>query len=84
MPGSFYSIRITPTASDSTAVTGAASLGGATVKVTAGSGTYTPNTKYTILSATGGLGGTTFNSTVESNLTFLSRPRSPTTPTTPT
>ena len=71
MPGSFYSIRITPTASDSTAVTGAASLGGATVKVTAGSGTYTPNTKYTILSATGGLGGTTFNSTVESNLTFL-------------
>ena len=65
MPGSFYSIRITPTASDSTAVTGAASLGGATVKVTAGSGTYTPNTKYTILSATGGLGGTTFNSTVE-------------------
>jgi len=71
MPGSFYDIRITPAASDRANVTGVASLGGATVDVIAGSGTYAPKTRYTILTATGGLAGSTFNPSVATNLAFL-------------
>ena len=51
-------------------VGGAATLSGGRVQVLAQSGTYAPSTAYTILTATGGLGSTTFNG-VTSNLAFL-------------
>src|SRR5262249_41368586 len=47
-----------------------ADLSGATVKVLAQNGTYAASTQYTILTATGGFGGTTFAG-VTSNLAFL-------------
>ncbi|HEY6816546.1 MAG TPA: autotransporter domain-containing protein, partial [Croceibacterium sp.] len=50
--------------------TGSADLGGARVQVIAENGTYRPMTDYTILTAAGGLGGTTFAS-VTDNLAFL-------------
>jgi outer membrane autotransporter protein len=49
---------------------GTATLTGGTVDVRAQSGTYAPSTQYNILTATGGLGGTTFKS-VTSSLPFL-------------
>jgi autotransporter-associated beta strand protein len=57
--------------SDRIAITGAATLTGGTVAVQAAAGTYQRNTTYTILTATGGLGGTTYTG-VTSNLAFLS------------
>jgi outer membrane autotransporter protein len=51
-------------------VGGVATLSGGRVQVLAQSGTYAPSTAYTILTATGGLASTTFNS-VTSNLAFL-------------
>ena len=68
-PGTSFNIRITPTANDSVTATGAATLGGAAVNVAAGAGTYATR-QYTILTAAGGLGGTTFGA-VTSNLAFL-------------
>jgi autotransporter-associated beta strand protein len=56
--------------SDLITVNGAATLTGGTVAVQAAAGTYARNTTYTILSATGGLGGTTYSS-VTSNFAFL-------------
>ncbi|MXO58944.1 hypothetical protein GRI89_05260 [Altererythrobacter salegens] len=50
-------------------VTGAATLGGATVNVLAGAGTYAPVTDYTILTADGGISGTF--GTVTTNLAYL-------------
>ena len=53
------------------AVEGTATLNNdARVQVTAQNGTYAPSTQYTILTAAGGLGSTTFSS-VTSNLAFL-------------
>ena len=52
------------------AVGGASTLTGGNVQVVAESGTFAPSTPYTILTAAGGLGATTFNS-VTSNLAFL-------------
>ena len=66
-PGTFYNVRITPTAADN-AVVAAANLSGATVNVLAGVGIYAAR-QYTILVA-GSLGGTTFAG-VTSNLAFL-------------
>ena len=66
--GSTYAVRATPTQADNTLVTGAATLGGANVAVTAG-GNFLPRTTYNILTATGGVNGT-FGG-VTTNLAFL-------------
>ncbi len=58
--GSFYLVEVSPTAADRTNVTGAAALNGA-VLASLAPGSYTAR-QYTILSAAGGLGGTTFAS----------------------
>ncbi|GGI22480.1 autotransporter [Bradyrhizobium guangdongense] len=57
--GSFYRIEVSTTAADRTNVTGAATLTGATVQAVAIPGSFRSQT-YTILNATGGLGGTQF------------------------
>jgi autotransporter-associated beta strand protein len=63
---STYAVQVSPSAADRTNVTGTASLAG-TVNATFESGSYTAR-NYTILSATGGLGGTTFDTLTTSNL----------------
>ncbi|MDO9414384.1 MAG: autotransporter domain-containing protein [Pseudolabrys sp.] len=57
--GSSYAVEISPTAADRTNVTGTATLTGATVDAVALPGSFRGRT-YTILNATGGLGGTQF------------------------
>jgi autotransporter-associated beta strand protein len=57
--------------SDRINVGGVATLTGGSVSVQAASGHYQRSTTYTILSATGGLGGTTFTGGVTSNFAFL-------------
>lgn len=69
--GTTYSIEVSPTAADRTNVSGTATLTGATVLATALAGSFRGQT-YTILNATGGLGGTTFDS-----LTFTGSSISP-------
>jgi autotransporter-associated beta strand protein len=63
---STYMIQVSPTNAGLTNVTGAATLGGAKVSAVFQAGSYVDK-KYTILTATGGLGGTTFDPTVVSN-----------------
>ena len=65
--GSTYNVRATATQADRTNVTGTAALNG-TVAVQAG-GTFMPQTRYTILTASGGVTGTFAN--VTSNFAFL-------------
>ncbi|RZJ25812.1 MAG: autotransporter domain-containing protein [Haliea sp.] len=71
--GSVYRVEVDPAGNaDRINVTGApgtASLGGATVDVQAGAGSYQANTRYTLLNATGGVTGT-FGA-VTSSLAFL-------------
>jgi outer membrane autotransporter protein len=56
--GSTYQVEINPAgASDLLAVTGAATLGGGTVALTKAAGLYAPGTRYTILTAGGGVSG---------------------------
>ncbi len=57
--GTTYSIEVLPTAADRTNVTGTATLTGATVQAVALPGSFRGQT-YTIINATGGLGGTQF------------------------
>nr|WP_249129053.1 MULTISPECIES: autotransporter domain-containing protein [Bradyrhizobium] len=57
--GSFYRVEVSPTAADRTNVSGIATLAGATVQAVALSGSFRAQT-YTILTATGGFGGTQF------------------------
>lgn len=67
--GSTYSAEISPTASDTINVTGTAQIGtGTTLNLTFDSGTYTVGSKYTLLSAAGGLTGS-YTSTVAPTLT---------------
>jgi autotransporter-associated beta strand protein len=61
-----YLVEISPTNADRTNVAGTASLGG-TVQAAFASGSYATRA-YTILSAAGGLNGTTFNTLTTSNL----------------
>ncbi|MDO6514573.1 autotransporter domain-containing protein [Neptuniibacter sp. 2_MG-2023] len=69
--GSNYNVEVDAAGnSDKIIATGTATLTGATVNVQPEAGTYAATTDYTILTATGGLGGTTFGS-VNSNLAFL-------------
>ncbi|WP_238199564.1 autotransporter outer membrane beta-barrel domain-containing protein, partial [Methylobacterium tardum] len=70
-PGAFYTVRITPTSDDRTAVTGPVTIQGGTVQVLAGSGTYTPALRYTLLTATGGITGQFTSLQTTSNLAFL-------------
>jgi outer membrane autotransporter protein len=71
-PGSFFAIRIVPKPNehpnDRADVVGAAALNG-TVSVSAGAGTYAPETVYTILKSAGGVTGS-FD-TVTSSFVFL-------------
>ena len=57
--GSYYAVSASPMTSTSVAVNGTATLTGATVLTNVTTGRYLVN-RYTILSASGGLGGTTF------------------------
>ncbi|MGW1421195.1 autotransporter domain-containing protein [Bradyrhizobium manausense] len=66
---STYMVQVSSTAASLASVTGAATLGGATVNAIFSSGTV--KKQYTILTAAGGLGGTTFNSAVVSNMPSL-------------
>ena len=60
---SSYKVAVSATNADRTNVTGTATLGGATVNASFGPGAYITK-QYTILNATGGLGGTTFGSVI--------------------
>ena len=62
-----YMIEVSPVNADRTNVTGTANLGGATVAASFAAGTYVAK-QYTILNAAGGLGGSTFNALVNTNL----------------
>jgi hypothetical protein len=64
--GALYVVNLNPTTSSFATVTGTASLGG-TVNANFASGTYLTK-QYTILTAAGGLGGTTFASLTNTNL----------------
>jgi autotransporter-associated beta strand protein len=63
---STYMIQVSPTNAGLTNVTGTANLGSAKVNAVFQAGSYVDK-KYTILTATGGLSGTTFNPAVVSN-----------------
>jgi autotransporter-associated beta strand protein len=68
--GSQYRVDVTASGeSDRIAATGSATLQGGTVQVTAGTGPYAPRTRYTILSAAGGVTGQFAG--VTSNFAFL-------------
>jgi autotransporter-associated beta strand protein len=62
---STYAVEVSPSNADRTNVTGSATLAG-TVNATFASGSYLTQS-YTILSAAGGLGGTTFDSLTTNN-----------------
>ncbi|HEY0568551.1 MAG TPA: autotransporter domain-containing protein [Xanthobacteraceae bacterium] len=64
---SSYMVEVSPANADRVNVTGAATLGGATVNASFAAGTYVAK-QYTILNAAGGLGGSTFGSVVNTNL----------------
>ena len=69
--GSTYTVEVNAAGqSDKVNVSGTATINGGTVAVQAQSGSYAPNTTYTILTAAGGRSGT--YSTVTSNFAFLS------------
>jgi uncharacterized protein with beta-barrel porin domain len=64
--GAVYLVQVTPTGAASTNVTGSAALNG-TVNAVFASGSYVSK-KYTILTTTGGLGGTAFSSLANAGL----------------
>ncbi|MBR1171949.1 autotransporter domain-containing protein [Bradyrhizobium liaoningense] len=66
---STYLVQVSSTNASLTQVTGAAGLGGATVRANFTSGTV--KKQYTILTAAGGLGGSTFNPSVVSSMPTL-------------
>ncbi|WP_268995514.1 autotransporter family protein [Microvirga roseola] len=68
--GSVYQVEVNATGqADQIAATGAATLTGGTVQVLAESGSYQPTTRYTVLTATGGVNGSFAG--VNSNFAFL-------------
>jgi autotransporter-associated beta strand protein len=64
---SSYMVEVSPVNADRTNVAGTATLGGATVNASFAAGSYVAK-QYTILNAAGGLGGSTFNTLVNTNL----------------
>ncbi|HEV2154856.1 autotransporter domain-containing protein [Bradyrhizobium sp.] len=66
---STYLVQVSPTTNSLASVTGAANLGNATVNANFTSGTV--KKQYTILTAAGGLTGTTFNPNVVSSMSTL-------------
>jgi uncharacterized protein with beta-barrel porin domain len=64
--GAIYMVQISPTTASFASVTGAATLGGATVNANYAAGSYVSK-QYTILTTTGGVSGT-FSSLVNTNL----------------
>jgi autotransporter-associated beta strand protein len=64
---SSYMVEVSPTNADRVNVKGTATLGGATVHASFATGSDVAK-QYTILNATGGLGGSTFGSIVNTNL----------------
>ena len=67
--GSTYLVNVSPDGrNDKLAISGAATLSGGTVEVIAGSGSYTPATRFTLLSAIGGVSGTFAQVVTPSNL----------------
>jgi len=70
-PGSIYQVETNAAGqSDKIAASGSAALTGGTAQVLAEFGNYAPSTRYTILTANGGVTGTFANAT--SNFAFLS------------
>ena len=70
--GSTYQVEINAAgAGDKIAATGKATLSGGTVQVIADNGSYTPSTRYTVLTANGGVSGTFPQLNTTSNLAFL-------------
>ncbi len=67
--GSAYQVEVTTAASDRINATGTAAFAGGTVGVIATPGAYARQARYTILNATGGVGGTFAGAT--SNLVYL-------------
>jgi fibronectin-binding autotransporter adhesin len=68
--GSIYQVKANAAGqSDKITATGSATISGGTVQVLAQNGTYLRQTRYTILTASGGVSGTFTNAT--SNLAFL-------------
>jgi fibronectin-binding autotransporter adhesin len=67
--GSFYDVEVTPTTSDMTQVSGATSIQGGTVRVTADGTAYNPLTTHVIIRSEGGVSGAFAG--VTSNLAFL-------------
>ncbi len=65
--GALYLVAVTPSAAASTSVSGTATLTGATVNAQFAAGSYLTK-QYTILTAAGGLGGTTFAGLTNTNL----------------
>jgi uncharacterized protein with beta-barrel porin domain len=65
--GALYVVQVTPSGASSANVSGTATLTGGTVNARFASGSYLAK-QYTILTATGGLGGTTFASLANANL----------------
>jgi uncharacterized protein with beta-barrel porin domain len=65
--GAFYLVQLSPATSSLAEVTGTATLGGATVNAQFSSGNNVLK-QYTILTATGGLSGTTFSGVTNINL----------------
>jgi fibronectin-binding autotransporter adhesin len=72
LAGSTYVVDVNAAGrTDAVAATGKATLSGGTVDVLAAPGVYSPSTRYTILTALGGVSGTFASLTTTSNLAFL-------------
>jgi outer membrane autotransporter protein len=65
--GSIYQVNVAPVAASNATVNGSATLTGGTVNAQFAPGSYMTR-NYTILTASGGLGGTTFNALTATNL----------------
>jgi outer membrane autotransporter protein len=72
-PGSIFLVNINPAGqNDKLLVTGTATLTGGTVQVLAGTGTFSPTSRFILLTANGGVSGAFANLTTSTNLAFLS------------
>jgi len=73
VPGSTFLVNVNPAGnSDRLAVTGTATLTGGVVRVLGAGGAYSTSTRYTLLTAAGGVAGTFGDLATTLNLAFLS------------